>query len=99
MLDGVHVAEHVLWLAGIDEQGYKHVLGMREGALKMQSPAVNFCVICASARNADRAQSARGSRRQQGTSARLYCEVFGERALIQRCRVHKESETSPSRFP
>ena len=29
MLDGVHVAEHVLLVAvGIDEQGNKHVLGM-----------------------------------------------------------------------
>lgn len=43
MLDGVHVAEHVLLVAvGIDEQGNKHVLGMR-------SAAVSCCVICTSA--------------------------------------------------
>ena len=34
---------------GIDEQGYKHVLGMREGASENAVSAVNFCVICASA--------------------------------------------------
>lgn len=33
MLDGVHVAEYILLVAvGIDEQGNKHVLGVRQGA-------------------------------------------------------------------
>ncbi len=33
MIDGVHFAEHVVLVAvGIDAQGNKHVLGLREGA-------------------------------------------------------------------
>lgn len=90
MLDGVHVAEHVLLVAvGIDEQGSKHVLGMREGA---SENAVSCRELLCDLRE-------RGMQTERsllvvldGSKAlsKAVREVFGERALIQRCRVHKE---------
>jgi len=90
MLDGVHVAEHVLLVAvGIDEQGHKHVLGMREGA---SENAVSRRELLCDLRE-------RGMQTElsllvvlDGSKAlsKAVREVFGERALIQRCRVHKE---------
>lgn len=90
MLDGVHVAEHVLLVAvGIDEQGTKHVLGVREGATEN---AVSCRELLCDLR--DRGMQTERSLLVVLDGAKALSkavrEVFGNRALIQRCRVHKE---------
>jgi len=90
MLDGVHVAEHVLLVAvGIDEQGNKHVLGVREGATEN--------AVCCRELLCDLRERGMSTERSvlvvlDGAKAltKAVREVFGNRALIQRCRVHKE---------
>ncbi len=89
MLDGIHIAEHVILLAvGIAEDGRKHVLGLWEGASENK-------VVCMTmlnslvARNLDPQRSCLfvidGSKALRGAIR----DVFGSRALIQRCQVHK----------
>lgn len=90
MLDGVHVAEHVLLVAvGIDEQGNKHVLGVREGATEN---AVSCRELLCDLR--DRGMETERSLLVVLDGAKALTkavrEVFGNRALLQRCRVHKE---------
>ncbi len=90
MLDGVHVAEHVLLVAvGIDEQGNKHVLGMREVT---SENAVSCRELLCDLRE-------RGMQTERSVLvvlngiealSKAVREVFGERALIQRGLVHKE---------
>lgn len=89
MLDGVHVQEHVLLVAlGIDADGKKHVLGVREGATEN---ATACTALLADLRE-------RGMRTDRTTLvvidgskalAKAVREVFGARALIQRCQAHK----------
>lgn len=89
MLDGVAVAEHTCVVAlGIDAEGKKHPLGLWEGATENKA-------VCARAL-AD--LQARGLCATEGLlvvidgSKALRAAVracFGERALIQRCRIHK----------
>jgi len=89
MLDGVHVHEHVLLVAlGIDADGQKHVLGVREGATEN---ATACTALLADLRE-------RGMRTDRTTLviidgskalAKAVRGVFGARALIQRCQAHK----------
>lgn len=89
MLDGVHVQEHVMLVAlGIDARGEKHVLGIREGATEN---ATACTALLTDLRD-------RGMRTDRTTLvvidgakalARAVRDVFGDRALIQRCQVHK----------
>ncbi len=90
MIDGVHFAEHVVLVAlGIDASGAKHVLGLWEGATE----------------NAAACTSLLGNLRERGIRtdrsllvtidgskalAKAVRDVFGARALIQRCQVHKK---------
>jgi transposase-like protein len=90
MLDGVHVVEHVLLVAvGIDKQGNKHVLGMREGA---PENAVSCRELLCDLREREMHTERSLLVVLDGSNALIKAvrEVFGERALIQRCRVHKE---------
>lgn len=90
MLDGVHVAEHVLLIAvGIDEQGTKHVVGVREGATEN--------AVCCRELLCDLRERGMSTERSvlvvlDGAKAltKAVREVFGNRALLQRCRIHKE---------
>lgn len=89
LLDGVHVHEHVLLVAlGVDSDGQKHVLGVREGA----SENATACTALLS----DLRE--RGLRTDRTTLividgskalAKAVRDVFGSRALIQRCQAHK----------
>lgn len=89
MLDGVHVDDHVLLVAlGIDADGKKHVLGIREGATEN---ATACTALLSDLRE-------RGLRTDRTTLvvidgskalAKSVREVFGARALIQRCQAHK----------
>lgn len=89
MVDGVHIDDHVLLVAlGIDAEGHKHVLGIGEGATENATACTG---LLADLRD-------RGLRTERTTLvvidgakalAKAVREVFGQRALLQRCQVHK----------
>lgn len=89
MIDGVVIDEHVLLVAlGIDADGKKHVLGVREGAT--ENAAASTALL------ADLRE--RGLRTDRtvlvvidGSKAlaKAVRNVFGERAIVQRCQAHK----------
>ena len=89
MLDGIHIDEHVLLVAlGIDTVGTKHVLGVREGATEN---AASCTALLTDLRErglpTDRPILAviDGAK----ALARAVRDVFGTKAFIQRCQVHK----------
>ena len=89
MIDGIVIAGHVLLVAlGIDAGGTKHVLGVHEGATE----------------NATSCKALLGDLRDRGMRtdrsilividggkalASAVRSVFGSRAIVQRCQVHK----------
>ena len=89
MIDGIHIDEHVLLVAlGIDADGKKHVLGVREGATEN---AAACTALLADLRD-------RGLRTDRPVLvvidgakalAKAVRNVFGERAIVQRCQAHK----------
>jgi putative transposase len=90
LIDGVHFAEHVVLASvGVDVDGVKHPLGLREGATEN-----------AAARKAlleDLIERGLNPNRAllvviDGAKAlhRAVVDTFGERALIQRCQAHKK---------
>jgi len=89
LIDGIHVDEHVFLVAlGIDIDGNKQVLGVREGATENAT--------CCRELLADLRERGLATDRQtlfvlDGAKAlaRAVRDVFGERARIQRCQVHK----------
>ena len=89
MIDGIHIGDHVMLVAlGIDADGKKHVLGVREGATEN---AASCTALLANLRDrglhTDRAILAviDGAK----ALAKAVRNVFGEQAIIQRCQVHK----------
>lgn len=89
MIDGVYIDERVLLVAlGIDASGEKHVLGVREGATEN---AASCTALLADLRerglHADRPilVVVDGSK----ALPKAVRNVFGERAIIQRCQAHK----------
>jgi len=89
MIDGVYIDERVLLVAlGIDADGKKHVLGVREGATEN---AASCTALLADLRD-------RGLRTDRpllvvvdGAKAlpKAVRNVFADRAIIQRCQAHK----------
>ena len=89
MIDGVHIDEHVMLVAlGIDADGKKHVLGVREGATENGAACT---ALLADLRD-------RGLRTDRPTLvvidgskslAKAVRSVFGERGIVQRCQAHK----------
>lgn len=90
MLDGVHFGAHVVLVAlGIDRQGQKHVLGLWEGATENAAACKALLAnLAGRGLRTDRAILVviDGSK----ALASAVREVFGARALIQRCREHKK---------
>ncbi len=89
MIDGIHIGEHVMLVAlGIDADGKKHVLGVREGATEN---AASCTALLANLRDrglhTDRAMLVviDGAK----AVAKAVRNVFGDQAIIQRCQVHK----------
>jgi len=88
MIDGVRFADHVVLAAvGIDINGKKHVLGLREGAT--ENAAVCKALL------ADLIERGLPTNRSllfviDGAKAlrKAVTDTFGSRALIQRCRQH-----------
>lgn len=100
MIDGVRFADHVVLAAvGVDTGGKKHVLGLREGAT--ENTAACKALL------ADLIERGLSTERTllfviDGAKAlhKALTDVFGERALIQRCREHKKrnvTEALPER--
>ena len=89
MLDGVHISDHVILVAlGIDTAGEKHVLGIREGATENATACTELLTQLRE----------RGMSTEKTTLFVLdggkalkksVVDVFGKRAKIQRCQVHK----------
>ncbi|MGC2409295.1 MAG: IS256 family transposase [Methyloceanibacter sp.] len=90
MVDGVHFGAHVVLVAmGIDRQGNKRVLGLWEGAT--ENAAACKALLANLAERGLRTDRAilvviDGSK----ALAAAVRDVFGARALIQRCREHKK---------
>lgn len=89
MIDGIHIDDHLILIAlGIAEDGSKHVLGLWEGATENQSVCLRMLENLL-ARNLDAQRSylfvIDGSKALRSGIAR----VFGKRAMVQRCQVHK----------
>ncbi|MBV8195882.1 MAG: IS256 family transposase [Candidatus Dormibacteraeota bacterium] len=90
MIDGVYIGDdHVLLVAlGFDAQGTKHVLGVREGATENAASCTALLTdLRERGLRTDRAILAviDGAK----ALAKAVRDVFGPRALIQRCQVHK----------
>jgi transposase-like protein len=89
VIDGLNVGEHVVLIAiGIDASGQKHVLSLHEGATENATACKALLEGMVS----------RGLRTERSVlvvidgSKALYAAVravLGDRALIQRCQVHK----------
>lgn len=89
MIDGLHVGDHVVLAAlGIDEAGEKHVLGLYEGATENATICTGLLSdVVARGLRIDRSMLfvIDGSK----ALAKAIRAVFGQRAIIQRCQVHK----------
>jgi putative transposase len=90
LIDGVHFADHVVLAAvGIDVDGEKHPLGLREGATENAAACKALLEdLIERGLNPNRAllvviDGAKGLRR-------AVLDSFGARALIQRCQAHKK---------
>lgn len=89
LIDGIHVDDHVFLVAlGIDMEGNKQVLGVREGATENAT--------CCRELLTDLRERGLATDKQtlfvlDGSKAlaRAVRDVFGERARVQRCQVHK----------
>jgi len=89
MIDGIHFHERVILVAlGIDAQGNKHVLGLREGSTEA-TRVVRSLLSDLIDRGLD-ADRARLWVIDGGKALRkAIVEMFGATALIQRCQEHK----------
>ena len=89
MIDGIHFRERVILVAlGIDAQGDKHVLGLREGSTE-STRVVRSLLSDLIDRGLD-ADCARLWVIDGGKALRrAIVECFGHRALVQRCQEHK----------
>ena len=89
MIDGIHFRERVILLAiGIDAQGNKHVLGLREGSTEAARVVASLLSDLI-----DRGLDAQRTRLwviDGGKALRkAIVQTFGTTALIQRCQEHK----------
>lgn len=90
MIDGVHFEDHVVLAAlGIEEDGHKHVLGLWEGATENARACKGLLEdLVSRGLDSERAllvvlDGAKGLHK-------AVRDVFGRRALIQRCQEHKK---------
>lgn len=89
LIDGIHVDEHVfLVVLGVDIEGKKYVLGVREGAT--ENATCGRELLC-DLRDRGLATDKTTLFVLDGSKAlaRAVRDVFGEHARIQRCQVHK----------
>jgi putative transposase len=88
-IDGIHFHEHVVLIAlGIDAEGRKHLLGLREGTTENSTVARELLAdLVDRGLSMDRGllfviDGGKGLRK-------AITDVFGKAALVQRCQVHK----------
>lgn len=89
MIDGIHFRDRVILLAlGIDAQGNKHVLGLREGSTEATRVVASLL--------SDLVERGLDAQRMRlwvidGGKAlrRAIVQTFGQCALVQRCQEHK----------
>jgi putative transposase len=90
MIDGVHFAEHVVLAAvGIDVDGAKHPLGLREGTTE-NAAACKALLEELIERGLDPNRVILVVIDGAKALRRAVLDTFGERALIQRCQAHKK---------
>lgn len=90
MIDGIHFGEHVVLIAlGIDESGNKQVLGLREGATE-NAASCTALITNLVERGLDTTRSLLIVIDGGKALRKAVREVFGKRALVQRCQVHKK---------
>lgn len=89
LLDGQSFrGEHLIVALGVDEEGQKHVLGLWHGATE-NSTVVRALLADLRERGLDTESAILVVIDGAKALHKAVKEVFGERALIQRCRVHK----------
>jgi putative transposase len=89
MVDGVHIHEHVLLVAlGIDTDGKKHVLGVREGATE-NATACRALLTDLRDRGLPTDRTILVVLDGSKALAKAVRDVYGARALLQRCQAHK----------
>lgn len=89
LLDGQSFrGEHLIVALGVDEEGHKHVLGLWHGATE-NSTVVRALLADLRERGLDTESALLVVLDGAKALHKAAKEVFGERALIQRCRVHK----------
>lgn len=90
MLDGIYIADHVVLIAlGFDETGAKHILGVQEGATENRESCTALLRDLAE-RGVDTGRSTLFVIDGAKAMRRAILDVFGKRALVQRCQFHKE---------
>jgi putative transposase len=90
MIDGIGCGEHTVLVAlGIDEQGTKHVLGIWEGATE-NAVACTALLSNLVERGLDTSRSTLVVVDGAKALSKAVVDTFGQRALIQRCQVHKK---------
>ena len=89
MLDGIHLADHLVVIAvGIDVAGRKHVLGFWEGST--ENSEVCLALLSDLVERGLNAQQSMLFVIDGGKALRRAIRmVFGKRALVQRCQIHK----------
>jgi transposase-like protein len=89
MIDGIHFRDRVILLAlGIDAQGNKHLLGLREGST--EATRVVASLLSDMVERGLLADRMRLWVIDGGKALRkAIVQTFGQRALIQRCQEHK----------
>lgn len=89
MIDGIVIAEHVMLVAlGIDADGNKHVLGVREGATE-NATACTALLTDLRDRGLTTEHAVLVVIDGGKALAKAVRNVYGTRAIVQRCQAHK----------
>ena len=88
-VDAKFFREHCVLIAlGVDSQGTKHVLGLREGSTE-NAPVARALLADVVERGFSTERSVLFVIDGAKALRRAIAEVYGERAVVQRCQVHK----------
>ena len=97
MLDGVHLGEHLLVVAlGVTDDGTKVPLGVVEGSTENAHVCVRLIADLVD-RGLDASRGVLFVIDGGKALSKAIRAAFGDKALIQRCRRHKERHRTPAR--
>jgi len=89
LIDGIHISDHVIIVAlGIDSSGHKHVLGIREGSTE-NTTVCTALIVDLRERGMPTDKTTLFVLDGAKAIHKAVVVVFGDRARIQRCQVHK----------